>query len=233
MGQGAREILLDYSDVIAVFLPEIEPCIGFDQESQYHCYDVYTHLVESVAEAEPDLLTRLALFFHDIGKPDTFFRDERGGHFHDHFKRGAEMTETILKRLRFPNDTVERVTRLVERHDIPIPATDRSVKRLMRLFSDEDIDRLMEIKRCDRLAHAEGHRTPVESLSAIPELVKKIRAEEACFDLSGLAVKGDDLLALGIPAGPEIGELLQTLLDKVIDGDLPNDKEILLNEIKR
>ena len=233
MGQGAREILLDYSDVIAVFLPEIAPCVGFDQQSVYHCYDVYTHMVEALAASEPDLITRLALFFHDIGKPDTFFRDERGGHFHDHFKRGAVLTEAILKRLRFPNDTVERVTRLVERHDIPIPATDRSVKRLMRLFSDEDIDRLMEIKRCDRLAHAEGHRDPVESLTAIPELVKQIRAEEACFDLSGLAVKGDDLLAIGIPAGPEIGAILQMLLDKVIDGDLPNDKEILLNEIKR
>ena len=233
VGKGAREILLDYSDVISVFLPELAPCVGFDQESKYHCYDVYQHMVEALAVSNPDLITRLALLLHDIGKPDTFFRDERGGHFYDHFKRGAEMTEVILKRLRFPNDIVERVTHLVARHDVPIPATDRSVKRLMREFSDEDIDRLMEIKRCDRLAHAEGHRDPVESLTAIPELVKKIREEESCFNLSGLAVKGDDLIAAGIPAGPEIGDILQKLLDKVIDGELPNDKEILLNEIKR
>lgn len=233
VGKGAREILLDYSDVISVFLPELAPCVGFDQESKYHCYDVYTHLVESVGASNPDLITRLALLFHDVGKPDTFFRDERGGHFHDHFKRGAELTEAILRRLRFPNEIVERVTHLVERHDIPIPATDRSVKRLMREFSDEDIDRLMEIKRCDRLAHAEGHREPVESLTAIPELVKKIREEESCFDLSGLAVKGDDLLALGIPAGPEVGTLLHELLEKVIDGELPNDKAALLTYLQK
>ena len=233
VGIGAREILLDYADVIAVFIPEILPCVGFDQQSVYHCYDVYTHMVEALAASTPDLLVRLALFFHDIGKPDTFYRDERGGHFHDHFKRGAVLTEAILKRLRFPNDTVERVTRLVERHDIPIPATDRSVKRLMRLFSDEDIDRLMEIKRCDRLAHAEGHREPVESLTAIPELVKKIRAEEACFDLSGLALRGDDLIGAGVPEGPEVGTLLHELLEKVIDGELPNEKTALLTYLQK
>ena len=231
VGVGAKEILLDYSDVISVFLPEISPCVGFDQKSKYHCYDVYRHSVEALSCAKPDLLTRLALLLHDIAKPRTFSLDRRGGHFYDHGAKGAEMTEEILKRLRFPNDTIERVTLLVEKHDFPIPATERVAKRLMQKMSDEDIDRLMEIKRCDRLAHAEGYREPVESLSAIPELVKKIRAEEACFNLSGLAVKGDDLIRAGIPQGEEIGRALQTLLDKVIDGELPNDKKILLDFI--
>lgn len=233
VGVGAREILLDYADVIAVFLPEIVPAIGFDQKSQYHCYDVYRHMVEALAASKPDLLVRLSLYFHDIGKPSTFYEDERGGHFHDHGPQGAEMVEQILKRLRFPNEIVARVTNLVYRHDAPIPATEKSVKRLMQKFSDEDIERLMEIKRCDRLAHAEGHREPVESLTAIPKLVRKIREEESCFDLSGLAVKGDDLLALGIPAGPEVGTLLHELLEKVIDGELPNDKAALLTYLQK
>ena len=233
LGRGVREILLDYSDVISVFLPELAPCVGFDQKSKYHCYDVYRHSVEALAVSEPDLLTRLVLLFHDVAKPRTFSFDERGGHFYNHGIKGAEMTQKILERLRFPRDTIERATLLVEKHDFPIPATERVAKRLMQKMSDEDISRLMEIKRCDRLAHAEGHREPVESLSAIPELVKKIRAEESCFNLSGLAVGGDDLIRAGIPQGEEIGKILQMLLDKVIDGELPNDKEILLNEIKR
>lgn len=229
MGEAAKEILLGYPDVLAVFLPEILPCVGFDQESVYHCYDVYRHMVEAVAVSKPDLLVRLALIFHDIGKPDTFFRDERGGHFYNHFDRGAELTEAILTRLRFPKDTIERVTLLVKKHDTPIiPATEKVAKRLMREFSDEDIDRLMEIKRCDRLAHAEDHRDLSDALTMIPELVKKIRKEEACFNLSGLAVKGDDLIGTGVPEGPEVGILLNELLEKVIDGELPNEREALL-----
>ncbi|MBQ7173678.1 MAG: HD domain-containing protein [Clostridia bacterium] len=232
LGVSAKEILLDYSDVLSVFLPEIAPAVGFDQKSVYHCYDVYRHMVEAVAVSKPDLVTRLVLYFHDIGKPSTFYEDERGGHFRDHAPRGAEIVEKILLRLRFPNDTVERVTNLVYRHDTPIPPTEKSVKRLMQKFSDEDIDRLMEIKRCDRLAHAEGHREPVESLTAIPELVKKIREDAACFNLSGLAVKGGDLIAIGIPEGPEVGILLNDLLEKVIDGELPNDKSALLTYLQ-
>lgn len=231
VGVAVRDILLDYADVIEVFLPEIGPAVGFDQKSPYHCYDVYRHMVEATAASMPDPITRLVLYFHDIGKPSTFYEDERGGHFHDHAPRGAEIVREILLRLRFPTDTVERATRLVYRHDVPIPATEKSVKRLMREFSDEDIDRLMEIKRCDRLAHAEGHRDPVESLSAIPALVKKIRADAACFNLSGLAVKGDDLIALGIPKGPEVGKLLNELLEAVIDGVLPNDRAALLHYV--
>ncbi|MBQ8439427.1 MAG: hypothetical protein IJX19_02085, partial [Clostridia bacterium] len=134
----------------------------------------------------------------------------------------------IMKRLRFDNQTSERVTRLVEYHDRDIPATERAVKRLMNRMSDEDISIFMEVKRCDRLAHAALYRELSPALTEIPRLVKEIRAKNACLSLKDLKVGGNDLMELGIPKGKEIGRILNALLERVLDEDLPNEKETLL-----
>ncbi len=233
-GVGAARILREYHDVIEVFIPEFAPCVGFAQNTKYHCYDVYEHTLRALEqETAGDLCTRLALLFHDIGKPRCYTEDEQGGHFKGHGAVGTEMTDKILLRLRFDNTTRERVVKLCDYHDREIPAEARSVKRLMRAFSDEDILRLMEVKRCDRVAHAEGYNTPSEALVRIPQIVEEIRAADECISLRTLAVKGDDLIALGVPKGREIGRILSELLDAVMDGELPNEREALLEAAKK
>lgn len=227
-GRGAVRILRAYHDVIAVFLPELEACVGFAQNCKYHCYDVFEHTLHALQESNGELILRLAILFHDIGKPHCYTEDENGGHFKGHGAVGTELTREILRRLRFDNRTLERVTALVEYHDREIPPVAKSVKRLMNRFSDEDIGVLMEIKRCDRLAHADGYNTPSDALSEIPRLVLQIREQNECLSLKTLAVSGADLLALGIPKGKEIGAVLNRLLDAVLDGELPNDREKLL-----
>jgi tRNA nucleotidyltransferase (CCA-adding enzyme) len=121
---------------------------------------------------------------------------------------------------------------LVEWHDIPLSAEKKCVKRLMQRMSDADILRLLEIKRCDRLAHAPDFRELPPELEQIPSVIEEIRAEDACLSLRTLAVGGDDLMALGIPKGKQIGELLHTLLDEVIEERLPNEKNALLQAAK-
>ncbi len=231
-GKGAVRILRAFSDVIAEVIPELGACVGFAQNSRYHCYDVYEHTLHALALAEDDLITRLALLFHDIGKPHTYTEDELGGHFKGHGAIGTEMTAQIMKRLRFDRDTADRVTALVSWHDREIPAEPKSVKRLMRHFSDEDILRLMELQRCDRMAHAPAYNKPRDAVVEIPRLVREIRAAGECFSLKTMQINGEDLAAIGVPRGREMGVLLARLLDDVIDGTLPNEHECLLEAAK-
>ncbi len=230
-GAAAMPVLREFADVILVFIPELRSCIGFDQNSKYHCHDVYEHTLQSLACAPEDLIVRLTVFFHDIGKPQCYTEDKKGGHFRGHGAAGAELTEQILRRLRFGRDTTERVAALVAIHDQPLSAEPRSLKRLMRRFSDEDILRLLEVQRCDRLSHAEGYNSPPEVLKEIPEAIRKIREADECLSLKDLCVNGNDLMALGIPAGRRIGELLNALLEEVLEERLPNERTALLNAV--
>ena len=232
-GRGAVRILREYIDVIAVFLPELSRCVGFDQNTKYHCYDVFEHTLQALALCEDtDLVTRLGVLLHDIGKPLCYTEDEQGGHFKGHAPVGVEITKEVLSRLRFDNETVRRMELLVEWHDIPLSAEKKRVKRLMQRMSDADILRLLEIKRCDRLAHAKDYREIPPELALIPSVIDEIRAEDACLSLRTLAVGGDDLMELGIPKGKRIGEMLHVLLEEVIEERLPNEKNALLQAAK-
>lgn len=233
-GKGAVQILREYIDVVSVFLPELSACVGFAQNTCYHCYDVWEHTLHALQVCQTDdLITRLAILLHDVGKPFCYTEDEKGGHFQGHGPIGTELTAALMRRLRFDNDTAERVTHLVERHDYITAAEPRAVKRLMQRFSDDDILRLLEVQRCDRLAHAPDFAEPPAALAKIPELMQAIRAQGACLSLKTLAIKGDDLIALGVPPGKRIGELLSQLLDAVIDGSLPNERAVLLERAKQ
>ena len=232
-GVGAVRILREYVDVLAVFLPELLPCVGFAQNTKYHCYDVYEHMLKSLEQVQgKDLCTRLAVFLHDIGKPQCYTEDENGGHFKGHGAVSERICADVMRRLRFDNATGDCVVRLVAYHDRPLSAEPKAVKRLMQRLSDEDILRLMEVKRCDRIAHASGYDLPPEELAQIPQVMRQIRESDACFSLKSLAVNGKDLMRLGVPAGKQIGSILEALLERVIDGDLPNDREALCEAAK-
>ncbi len=229
-GKRAVPILREFADVIAVFLPEIEPSFGFDQKSKYHCYDVWEHTLHALEENESgDLTVRLGILLHDIGKPDCFTEDEKGGHFPSHAERSVELTHEALKRLRFDNATRELIAKLVKYHDVPLIPEEKHVKRALLRFGEAGLTSLLEIQRCDRLAHHPSYVDLPQYHAQIPQIVQKIIDENACLSLKTLAVKGDDLIALGYKPGKEIGEQLQALLDAVIDGALPNDKDTLLS----
>lgn len=232
-GRGAVRILRDYIDVISVFLPELGACVGFEQNTKYHCFDVFEHTLQALALCENgDLITRLGILLHDIGKPLCYTEDEQGGHFKGHAPVGVGITKNALSRLRFDNETIRRMELLVEWHDIPLSAEKKRVKRLMQKLSDADILRLLEIKRCDRLAHAKDFQELPPDLALIPSVIEEIRAEDACLSLKTLAIDGADLMAIGIPEGKKIGTMLHTLLDDVIEERLPNEKNALLQAAK-
>lgn len=237
LGAGAKAVLLEFSDVIARVIPQFAPCIGFNQNNRFHQYTVYEHIVRAVENySGQDLITKLVLFLHDIGKPHCYTEDEKGGHFHGHGVISRDIAEQVLDNLRFDNKTKKQVLELVLYHDSVIEPTEKTIKRWLNKIGTEQFDRLLEIRMADIFAHRrETQEERINKTWKIKLLFSKIQAEKQCFDRKNLEINGDDLIAMGIPTGRKIGEILSTLLDDVISGVVKNDRESLLayvNEMK-
>ncbi len=231
-GKRVEQVLLEFRDVFAQFIPEIKPCFDFEQKTKYHCYDVYTHIVKTVANIKADEKLRLTAFFHDIGKPQTFFTDENGvGHFYGHNKNSSRIAKQVLKRLKADNKTIEDVATNVYIHDREVAPTEKSVKRFLSKYSLQSFYDLLEIKKADALAHAKEYRDRTDYLQTLYDLSCKIINEKQCFSLKDLALDGFDLIELGY-SGKCVGEALAFLLEQVIDGKVQNEKETLINHLK-
>ena len=231
-GRDALRILLDYPEVLQVFIPEVAPCVGFDQHSKYHCYTVWEHIVRSVQAVEAEPVLRWTMLLHDIAKPACFFTDEQGeGHFYGHPQRSAEMAEEITRRLRFDKRSAQRIVLLVEWHDRPIEPTHKAVRRVLNAMGEEALRQLLQVKRADNLAQHEKYRSRLAVIDAVEAVMEELLAQESCFSLKQLAVNGRDLMELGF-SGSEIGAALDALLQKVMDGELPNERTALLEALK-
>ena len=230
---GAAEALRTYPEIVGVFWPEILDMVGFPQRNRHHCYDVWEHTLHALAEVPPELVLRLTMLLHDIGKPGCCILDENGcGHFRGHPTRSAAMAEDMLRRLRADNATRETVTLLVVWHDRNIPRTRPGVAQALRQLGETDLRRLLAVKRADNLAQDPAYRTMQAEIEKAAQILDQLLAEGACVSLDQLAVRGGDLLALGF-AGPAVGETLETLLDQVIEERLPNDRTALLEYARR
>ncbi len=224
-GTDVLRVLLDDPQVLGVVLPEILPCVGFDQHNRHHCYDVWGH---TVAAAQPDPVLRWAMLLHDLGKPRCFTLDGQGvGHFHGHHRPGAEMAEAICRRLRFDKATAQRICTLVRYHDRPIPLTERAIRRAMNQLGVEGLRQLCAVKRADNLAQHPDYRSRQRDIDAGEAIMDELLRKDACFSLKQLAVNGRDMAALGLE-GPAIGQALQALLEAVMDGETDNDRAALL-----
>lgn len=232
-GIACTEILRQFPDIVAQILPEAAACFDFRQNSKYHHLDVWEHTLAALAEAEQDLSVRLALFFHDLGKPAVYTEDAQGGHFPGHAEISVTLARAAMERLRYDKVTTERVLMLVKLHDLPLSAERRAVKRLMTRLSEADIHRLLEIQRCDRLAHHPSYRTLPDEWYKIPSVMEQLRAENACLSLRDLAINGNDLMQAGIPSGPLLGMILQALLNAVTEETLANERAALLAEANK
>ncbi len=228
---ASAELLLRYREIFAVFIPEIKPCFGFDQRNFHHKYDVYEHIAHAVAEAPHELIIRLALFFHDIGKPAVFSCDENGvGHFYDHAKISRNLTENALKRMKFDNKTLFSVKELVEAHGLVPYDSLKFARRLLNRFGEDQTKRLLMVSRCDILAQAEydGRDLTLQTLACLQQHIETVIAEKQCISIKHLAVNGHDIQNLGVREGKQVGEILSFLLDAVLEQSENNEKEILL-----
>lgn len=232
-GKHAAAVLREYPDVIGVFWPEVLPMVGFDQRNRHHCHDVWEHTLHAVEAVRPEPVLRCAMLLHDVGKPRCFTVDKDGnGHFYGHPEISRELADGMLRRLKCATEFRETVVRLVAWHDRNIPRTDKGIRRALRALGEEDLRRLILVKRADNLAQAPEYRDTQREIDKAEAILEDLLAADACFSLGQLAVNGRDLMELGF-SGPEIGRTLNALLDKVVDGELPNERAALLEAARK
>jgi len=235
-GKAAGRILREYPDVIAQIIPEVSPMIGYDQENHHHSYDLWEHTVLGLENVPPDPVLRLTMLLHDTGKPVVRTTDEKGeGHYRGHPKASEEITRKTADILRLDNAFRDRLCLLVLHHDTPLRTgtgevdTTRSflLRRLNR-YGEENLRALFLIHRADRIAtgYTSAEREDAR-LKLRMDALDAVLAEQACFSLKDLAVDGNDMIACGLK-GKAVGEALQALLEAVMDGRVPNEKEALL-----
>ncbi len=233
-GKNVFNILLNYKSVFFTLIPELSSCDGFEQKSKYHIYDIYTHMVYGVSKIKPDLKLRLAMLLHDIGKPKCFELDEnKVGHFPSHASASSEIASDILKRLKFDRETSEYVTLLVKNHGIEITADEKILLRRLNQFGEKGLRDLILIKRADNLSKSEIVLPRIKEFDEVDRVLDKIISEKRCFSLKDLNINGNDIKSLGVTEGEKVGLILSSLLNGVIDGEIPNEKSVLLREVKR
>ena len=231
-GKAPCEVLKRFSDVLSFIIPEIRPCIGFEQHSRYHVYNVWDHTAAAVEHSAPETEVRLALLLHDIAKPVCCnFDDEGNGHFYGHEKEGAEMAEAILRRLKYPNDTIETVCKLIKFHYITPVDDNVVVKQLLSAVGSEDFFRLAEVIKGDSRAKQRICFERVQIVENMELRAKDILDKKECISISQLDINGADVAALGA-RGRQIGDILNKLLALVIEEKADNIKSELLKFAK-
>lgn len=227
--------LLRWEQIIAQVVPPLGDAIGFDQHSPHHAYDVFTHTAHVTAALPRNRLMRWTGLLHDVAKPACYSRDETGrGHFVGHAQVGAEMAGEILTVLRAPNEMKEEVSWLVGHHMDFYPAEEKVARRLLSRHGKDRMERLLTLQMADWGSKGipVGEEIP-NALLALWNVLEELSGREGTLTLRTLAVGGNDLLELGYEPGKQLGETLNSLLNLVINGSLPNEKEPLLQEAKR
>lgn len=236
IGKNSVEILREFADVIAVFIPNITPMIGFNQNNPMHCYDVWEHTLCALQHADNNLSVRLSVLFHDIGKPLTYFEDEEGiGHFYGHNKESKKITLDTLTALKAETKLKNEVATLVDFHDRVINPTEKSVKRMIfKIGSPQLFEKYIQIKLCDIKA-----QTPSvidERVKIIEEVIKIYNRlqnnNKLVTTVKDLSINGNDIILLGEQSGKNIGKILNELLEQVISNQLENNRKKLLEMAK-
>jgi len=224
-------------------MPELLEGIDVEQKL-YHSHDVYWHSLRT-CDVAPDSV-KLSALFHDIGKART---DMGNGHFYGHDHVSAEMSEDIMKRMKFSNTDIQKVSILIRNHMFYYPHitddmedgekdkislhqwSDSAVRRFVQRVGEENIEDLFRLRIADAESNPSSDFRP-EEITELQRRISKVLEEDMAFKVSDLKVTGEDLSNIGIQKGPEMGKILNDLLEMALDDPLVNTKERLLKEAK-
>ncbi len=223
-------VLMNYHDVLSVMIPEIEPLFEYDQKNHHHAYDLWEHTARAVSHGKKDVAVRLALLFHDCGKPLCRSFDADGeAHYYSHASISTKKAKEALTRLRCDNKTLDEVCELIRLHDSPLPDNEKLIKRRLNQLGKETLFKLIDIQRSDNAALGTVFSAQrKDGYDECEKLTELILDKEECFSLKALAVNGNDIAAMGF-TGKKIGEILNALLEAVIDSRCENERKSLLD----
>ncbi len=239
-----------------VVLPEFDAMVFQEQTNPHHVYSVGKHVLKSVEECnryleknngciapkDPPIDAKLhsvlcwALLLHDVGKPITHTVGKEGtDHFYSHAEKGSQIAKTILQRLKFDNYTVDLAVRLIKWHDYRFLPEPSKVRKAASKIGPDIMECLLFVQRMDIYAkNPEFMEEKLIKLEKIIEIYQEIKEKNECLTLKQLAVNGKDLmLKTGITSGPRVGETLNYLLNYVLENPEENNRETLLNRIKK
>ncbi len=229
-GKNIKNMIIMFPSVLDTFIDGFAKMENFNQYNPHHKYDLLTHVANVTAALEPTCVLRLTGLLHDIGKPKCFTRDENGiGHFYKHEHEGALAADTILKKLRFDNSTREKVVRLIKFHMYPMTNDEKCIKKLLSILGPDDFFDLIKIKIADTASHEDKNMPNKAFFDEIAEHAKLIIEKKECFSLKELAVNGNDMKEIGYN-GKAVGNILNKLLSSVINGEIENNKIILMQK---
>ena len=235
--------LMRQTGLLSIFIPELLEGFGIEQK-MYHTHDVYWHSLRTCDVAHDSV--KLAALFHDIGKART---DMGNGHFYGHDRVSAEMAEDIMKRMKFSNADIQKVSILIRNHMFYYPHitddmsqeekdnmslhqwSDSAGRRLVQRVGEENIEDLFRLRLADAESNPSSEFRP-EEITELQKRISKVLEEDMAFKVTDLKVTGEDLSNIGIQKGPEMGKILNDLLEMALDDPLVNTKEKLLNEAK-
>lgn len=235
------------TEVLCQAIPELAPMAGFDQRSPYHAFDVLGHTahvcrgVEEFTGGNASDALRWAALLHDVAKPSCYSEDEGGrGHFFGHPKLGAQMAESIMRRLALPGELVSATRALVRLHDHAVRPTSRSIRRTLLKLERACPDHakplafdLLDLKRADAVAKVPGVAGYAAELDQVSAALRREIASGSAYRLKDLPVSGADVMRVtGIQPGPGVGLILAELLSAVVNDELPNRREVLLGQIR-
>lgn len=238
-----KNIKLAYeAGVTRVVLPELDEMMETGQNNPHHCFSVGEHCIEAMELVQADqdhalkiyqkeqVILRWAMLLHDVGKPATKVVGADGyDHFIGHPEVGAVKAEEILKRLKFDNETIGKVTALIRFHDYSIEPTEKAMRRAVNKIGQELMPMLFRVRLADISAqNPELFYEKKGQLEVLEELYRKVVESGAALAVSDLAVNGKDLMELGIPQGKQIGDMLARLLAEVLEEPAHNTREWLL-----
>jgi len=210
--------------VLTALLPEFEPAIGFEQDSERQHLPLDEHIfaaVQAAADAGAPLEVRLGALFHDLGKP---------GSNGTHAERGAKLASAALRRLRYPTRLRTYVARLVRAHAFSLEDVDALfARRFLREHGDELAFDLVAHKEAD----LRGKKISPDELEAVAMLRRLLEQERGQpHRLTDLSVDGSDLIELGFAEGPAVGRTLDSLLDAVVEDPALNTRDQLLERAR-
>lgn len=211
-------------DILKYIIPLFTMDNEIMQNNPYHNLTLFGHTFKSIEVIPNKVYMRLTMLLHDIGKTKTQTTDEFGvSHYYNHPEVSAEMAYAILKDLKYDNNTIDRVIKLVEFHDRDIYSL-KTMKKVLNKLGPDLVKDLIIIKHADILAqNPDYYMDRALKLSETIAILAEVISEEQAFSIKDLNINGDQLMKLGYPKGKIIGDILNRILDEVIAGELINE----------
>lgn len=248
LGAYPDRLLLAYeTGITRVVLPEWDRMMEQEQNNRHHCYNVGMHTLKSiealhelegykVCDKKGQIILNMAMLLHDSAKPLCATTDEKGAdHFFGHQEKSVDVAREVLKRLKFDNDTIKAVLTLVLHHDSRHKLGKgakmaEKVRRITGKVGHPGMKLLFLVQISDVLAHhANSVEAGLESIAKMQECYDVIVSENQCVCLAELAIRGGDLMELGYPSGPVLGDVLKELLEEVLRDPTKNRREWLIS----